>query len=51
MLELLKLEVDQKLKLEKLKIEFRMLFVLQELQLNKESLLEEDVLFFMLQEP
>lgn len=44
----LKLEVLLKFKLDKSKIEFKMLFVLLKLQLKKVSLLEEDVLFSML---
>jgi chaperonin GroEL (HSP60 family) len=42
-----KLEVDLKYKLDKLKIEYKMLFVQLELLFKKESLLEEVVLYFM----
>jgi hypothetical protein len=50
-LESSKLEEDLKLKLDKLKIEFKMLFARLEQQLNKELLLEVDVLYYMHQEP
>lgn len=42
-----KLEVDLKYKLDKLKIEYKMLFVQLGLLFKKESLLEEVVLYFM----